>query len=58
MDVETFNKINSIKNEIEYHNKKYHLEDTPEITDFEFDQLCKKYDKLIQENPELQFLER
>ena len=58
MDVETFNKINSIKNEIEYHNKKYHLEDNPEITDFEFDQLCKKYDKLIQENPELQFLER
>ena len=30
MDVETFNKINSIKNEIEYHNKKYHLEDDPE----------------------------
>ena len=58
MNIETFNNIHSIKNEIEYHNKKYHLEDKPEITDFEFDQLCKKYDKLIQENPELQFLER
>ena len=45
MNIETFNNINSIKNEIEYHNKKYHLEDNPEITDFEFDQLCKKYDK-------------
>ena len=58
MNLKIFNNINSIKNEIEYHNKKYHLEDSPEITDLEFDQLCKKYDKLIEKNPELQFLER
>ena len=46
-------KIQQILNEIEYHDKKYHGEDNPEISDYEYDRLCSDYDKLIEENFEL-----
>ena len=49
MKIEIINKLNSLNTKINYHNKKYHFEDNPEITDFEFDELCKEYDFLPQE---------
>ena len=58
MKIEIINKLNSLNTEINYHNKKYHFEDNPEITDFEFDELCKEYDNLILAHPELHFMER
>ena len=58
MKIEIINKLNSLNTKINYHNKKYHFEDNPEITDFEFDELCKEYDNLILAHPELHFMER
>ena len=40
-------KIQQILNKIEYHDKKYHGEDNPEISDYEYDRLCSDYDNLI-----------
>ena len=58
MDTKIFNKLNQLKNEIDFHDNKYHCEDNPEISDFEYDKLCREYDTLINENPEFKFLER
>lgn len=58
MDTKIFNKLNLLKNEIDFHDNKYHYEDNPKISDFEYDKLCRDYDNLINENPEFKFLER
>ncbi len=58
MDTKIFNKLNQLKNEIDFHDIKYHSEDNPEISDFEYDKLCKEYDTIISENPGFRFLER
>ncbi|MDC0093191.1 NAD-dependent DNA ligase LigA [Alphaproteobacteria bacterium] len=58
MDIKILNTLERTKIKIEYHNQKYHSEDNPEITDTEFDILCKEYDDLISANPEYSFLER
>ncbi len=58
MNTKIFNKLNQLKNKIDFHDNKYHSEDNPEISDFEYDKLCREYDTLINENPEFKFLER
>ena len=58
MDTKIFNKLNQLKNKIDFHDNKYHSEDNPEISDFEYDKLCREYDTLISENPGFKFLER
>ncbi len=58
MNIEILNKLNLLNDKIRYHNSKYHTEDNPEITDIEFDKLCKQYDDIIISNPEFIFLER
>ena len=58
MDTKIFNKLNELKNKIDFHDNKYHSEDNPEISDFEYDKLCREYDTLISENPGFKFLER
>ena len=58
MDTKIFNKLNELKNKIDFHDDKYHSEDNPEISDFEYDKLCREYDTLISENPGFKFLER
>ena len=58
MNIKILNILEIKRKKIKYHNQKYHSEDNPEITDFEFDQLCKQYDDLILDNPEFNFLER
>ena len=58
MNIEILKALEAKRKKIDYHNIKYHSEDNPEITDFEFDELCKEYDKIIIDNPEFYFLER
>ena len=58
MDTKIFNKLNQLKNKIDFHDNKYHSEDNPEISDFEYDKLCQEYDALINVNPGFKFLER
>ena len=53
MKTNIFNKLNQLKNEIDFHDNKYHYEDNPEITDFEYDKLCREYDTLINEIPKI-----
>lgn len=45
-------KISRLREVIEYHNKKYYLDDSPEISDFEFDRLMQKLINLEKEYPE------
>ncbi len=58
MDTKIFNKLNQLKNKIDFHDNKYHFEDNPEISDSEYDDLCREYDTIINKNPGLKFLER
>lgn len=45
-------KISRLRDEIEYHNKRYYLDDSPEITDYDFDKLMQELIKLEKEYPE------
>lgn len=46
--------IEKLKNEIDYHNKKYYDEDKPVISDFEYDMLLRKLETLELEFPALE----
>ena len=58
MNKEILNAITVLSNKIKYHDQKYHEQDNPEITDIDYDEICKKYDQLIQQHPEFMYLER
>ena len=58
MSLTIINQISKILSKIEYHDKKYHGEDNPQINDNEYDQLCKDYDELIKNNSSFNFLPR
>lgn len=45
--------ITELREKIRYHEHKYYVEDNPEISDYEFDQLMKRLEKLEDEHPEL-----
>src|SRR4030042_2330107 len=45
--------IKKLREELDYHNYKYYIENSPIISDYEYDQLLKKLEKLEKENPEL-----
>lgn len=45
-------KIDNLIDKINYHSDKYYNQDTPEISDFEYDMLMKELIKLEAENPE------
>lgn len=45
-------RIEELRQELEYHNKKYYLEDAPEISDFEFDRLMGQLIELEKTYPE------
>jgi DNA ligase (NAD+) len=47
------NRIEALRNKIEYHNYKYYVEDNPEVSDLEFDKLMTELQELEQRNPEL-----
>ena len=46
-------RINALREQINYHNRKYYVEDAPLISDYEYDQLIAKLKKLEKEHPEL-----
>ena len=45
--------IQKLREELDFHNYKYYVENKPIISDYEYDQLLKKLEKLEKENPEL-----
>ena len=45
--------IEKLRDEINYHNHKYYVENNPVISDYEFDQLLKKLEKIETEHPDL-----
>jgi len=50
---ETGQKIEKLRKEIQYHEKKYYVDNDPQISDYEFDLLIKKLQELEQAFPEL-----
>ncbi len=46
-------KIKKLRDEINYHNYKYYVENNPIISDYEYDLLLKKLESLEQKHPEL-----
>ncbi len=46
-------KIKKLRKELNHHNYKYYVENNPEISDYEYDQLLKKLEKLEDEYPDL-----
>ena len=58
MNIDILNSITTLSKEIRYHDKKYHEQDNPEITDLDYDVLCKRYDHLIEQNPKFNYLTR
>lgn len=51
MDAKT--EIEKLRNEIEYHNKLYYVDDAPVISDYDYDMLMVRLIKLEEEHPEL-----
>ncbi len=49
----TRKKLESLKDQIRYHNHRYHVLDDPEIPDAEYDRLVRQLQALEKENPEL-----
>lgn len=47
------NRIEYLTNELNYHNHKYYVEDSPEISDFEFDKMLRELETLEEKYPEL-----
>ena len=47
-------RVEELSRILEYHSKKYYVEDSPEITDFEYDAMMNELKKLEAEFPELQ----
>ena len=46
-------KMKKLSDEIKYHNKKYYIEDSPEIEDFQYDAMLRDLENLEAEFPEL-----
>ncbi len=49
---EAIQRIEKLRKEIQYHEKKYYVDNDPQISDYEFDLLIKELQKLEQEFPE------
>ena len=46
-------RLESLREQIRYHSRKYYTEDDPEISDFAYDQLYRQLETLEQEYPDL-----
>jgi DNA ligase (NAD+) len=51
--VDVRDRIEELREQIRYHNRRYYIEDAPEISDAEYDALYKELEGLEAENPEL-----
>ena len=47
------NRIKSLREQLEYHSRKYYVEDSPEISDYEYDMMFRSLQELEKEYPEL-----
>ena len=45
--------LERLRKEIEYHNKLYYEQDSPEISDYEYDKLTQRLKQIEKEHPEL-----
>ena len=45
-------RIQELSELLEYHSKKYYVEDNPEITDYEYDMMLRELENLESEHPE------
>ena len=52
MSNSVFDEIKKLRREIEYHSKKYYVDDEPEISDFDYDILFRRLTELEREHPE------
>lgn len=50
--IEIKDRIDSLRKSLEYHSRKYYVEDSPEISDFEYDRMLRELELLEAENPE------
>jgi DNA ligase (NAD+) len=48
---EQLNRYEALKNEIQFHNYRYHVLDDPVISDYEYDQLLKELREVEEQNP-------
>jgi DNA ligase (NAD+) len=51
--VDVRSRIESLREQIRYHNRRYHIEDAPEISDAEYDALYAELESMEAEHPEL-----
>ncbi|HJQ28971.1 MAG TPA: NAD-dependent DNA ligase LigA, partial [Rubrobacter sp.] len=51
--VDVRGRIEDLREQVRYHNRRYHVEDAPEISDAEYDALYKELETLEGEHPEL-----
>ncbi len=47
-------RIEELRKQIEYHNNRYYNEDSPEISDFEYDRMLRELEVLEERHPEMQ----
>ena len=47
------NKVKELTEKLNYHNRKYYIDDAPEISDFEFDAMLRELEDLEEKYPEL-----
>ncbi|MCH6567658.1 MAG: NAD-dependent DNA ligase LigA, partial [Nitrospinae bacterium] len=53
MSAETQSRIEKLREEIRYHERKYYVENAPEISDSEFDELMEELKEIEEDNPDL-----
>ncbi|MDD6284227.1 MAG: NAD-dependent DNA ligase LigA [Firmicutes bacterium] len=46
-------RVRELREQLNYHNRKYYVEDNPEISDFEYDSMLRELENLEAEHPEL-----
>jgi DNA ligase (NAD+) len=51
--VDVRSRIESLREQVRYHNRRYHIEDAPEISDAEYDSLYAELESMEAEHPEL-----
>ena len=52
-DADMRERIEALRERVRYHNRRYYIEDAPEISDAEYDTLYKELETLEGEHPEL-----
>ena len=53
MDIKTAeNRISELSEILKYHNRKYYIEDAPEIEDYQYDAMLRELENLEEEFPE------